>query len=139
MALIRCMLIILSCSSEIYYLYLSFWSKGMKYLCQYNMVICKNTSLLTGGSSGHKTSAGARTGIVRCPDGHRPICEEFFKSSRRLSDIVRCPAGHRTVPGRAPLESYDINCKHKSSGARPICANAGRAPYGARPMSFYPR
>ena len=34
----------------------------------------KNTSLFTGGSLTHKTSAGARTGIVRCPDGHRPIC-----------------------------------------------------------------
>ena len=27
------------------------------------MFFCKNTSLLTGGSSTHKTSAGARTGI----------------------------------------------------------------------------
>jgi len=94
-ALIRCMYIILSCSSEIYYLYLSFLSKGMKYLCKCNMVFCMNTSLLHGGSSTHKTSAGARTGIVRCPDGHRPICKEIFESSRRLSDIVRCPAGHR--------------------------------------------
>ena len=31
-ALVSCMLIILSCSSEIYYLYLYFWSLEMKYL-----------------------------------------------------------------------------------------------------------
>jgi len=104
----------------------------MDYLCKCNIVFCKNASLLTSGSSTHKTSAGARTGIVWCPDGHRPICEVIFESSRRLSDIVRCPAGHRTVPGRAPLESYDINFKQKSSGARPICANACRAPSGHR-------
>jgi len=35
---------------------------------------------------------------------------------------------HRTMPGRAPFKSYDINIKQKSSGARPMCANAGRAP-----------
>jgi len=126
------MLIILSCTSEIYYLYLYFWSLEMKYLRKCNMFFCKNSSLLTGGNSTHKTSAGARTGIVRCPDGHRPICLEIFESSWRLSDIVRCPAGHRTVPGRAPLESYDINFKQKSSGARPMCVNAGRAPPGHR-------
>ena len=105
----------------------------MKYLCKCNIFFCKNTSLLTGGSSTHKTSAGAWTGIVWCPDGHRPICEEIFESSRRLSDIVRCPAGYRTVPGRAPLTSYGIKFKQKSLGARPMCSNAGRA------MSFYPR
>jgi len=68
----------------------------------------------------------------RCPDGHRTICYEIFESFRRLSDIERCPAGHRTVPGRALLESYDINLKKKSSGARPMCANADRAPPGHR-------
>jgi len=68
----------------------------------------------------------ARTGIVQCPDGHRPICEEIFESSRRLSDIVRCPAGHRTVPGRAPLESYDINFERKYA----MVTNHLRAPYG---------
>ena len=71
---IRCMLIILSFSSEIYYLYLCFWSLEMKHICKCNMLFCKNTSLLTGGSSTHKTSAGTWTGIVRCPGGHRPIC-----------------------------------------------------------------
>jgi len=64
------------------------------------MFFCKNTSLLTGGSSTHKSSAGA---------------QEIFKSSWRLSDIVRC--------------TY-TNFKQKSSGARPMCANAVRAPSG---------
>jgi len=49
-ALIRCMLIILSCSSEIYYLYLSFWSKGMKYLwrcAQYWRQMLNSTTSVT--------------------------------------------------------------------------------------------
>ena len=46
---------------------------------------------------------------------------------------------NRPGTGRALLELYDLNFKQKSSGARPMCANAGRAPYGARPMSFYPQ
>jgi len=79
-------------------------------------------SLLTGGSSTYNKSSGARTGIGRFV--------KFF--SWRLSDIVRWPAGQRTVPGRAPLESYDINFKQKLSGTRPMCANAGRAPSGHR-------
>ena len=33
---------------------------------------------------------------------------------------------HRT------MKSYDIKFKQKSSGARPMCANAGRAPSGHR-------
>jgi len=117
---------------NIYFCIYVFWSLKVKYLCKCNIFFCKNTSLLTGGSLTLKTSTGARTGIVRCPDGHRPICSAIFESSWRVSDIVRCPAGHRTVPGRAPLESYDINIKQKSSGARPMCENAGRAPSGHR-------
>jgi len=62
-------------------------------------------------------------------DGHRPICIEIFESSLLFSHIVRCPAGHRTVPERSPLKSYDLNFKPQSSGARPMCAKAGRAPY----------
>jgi len=109
--------------NNIYYvvLYLCFWSSEVKYV----NAICtsaKNTSLLIGGSSTHKTSAGART------------CLEIFESSWRLSDIVRCPTGHCTVPGRSPLESCYLNFKQKSSGARPMCANAGRAPSGHRTM-----
>ena len=51
-------------------------------------------SLLTGGSSTNKTSAGARTGIVRCPDGPRPLVKRFFT----FLELVK----HRTMPGRAP-------------------------------------
>jgi len=66
------------------------------------MYICNNESLLTGGSSTHKTSAGARTGIVRCPNGHRPVpgrasanlLRDFFK----FQALVR----HCTMPGRSP-------------------------------------
>jgi len=105
---------------NIYFVF-KFWSLEVEYLYKCNVYFCKNTSLLTGGCSTHITSAGARTGIVRCLDGHRPIRKEIFESFWRLSDIVRCPAGYRTVPGRAPLESYDLNFKQKSSGARPMC------------------
>jgi len=101
-------------------------------VCKCNIYFSKNTSLLIGGSSTHNTSAGARTGIVRCPDEHRSICLEIFESSWRLLDSVRCLTGHRTVPGRSPLELYDLNFKQKSSGARPMCANADRAPSGHR-------
>ena len=37
------------------------------------MYFCKNMSLLTGGNLTYETSAGARTGIVRCSDGHRLV------------------------------------------------------------------
>jgi len=50
------------------YLYFCYWSSEVNYICRCNMYFCKNTSLLTGGSSTHKTSVGARTvkvGIVR--------------------------------------------------------------------------
>jgi len=36
------------------------------------------------------------------------------------------------MSGQAPLESYDKKFKQKSSGARPMCSNAGRAPSGHR-------
>ena len=52
------------------------------------MYICKSTSLLTGGSSTYKTSAGDWTGIGR-----------FVKRF-----LMFLAAGH----DRAPLESYDI-------------------------------
>ena len=58
----------------IYFCIYNFWSLKVKYICKCNMFFCKNMSLLTDGSLTHKTSAGAPTGIVRCPDGHRPIC-----------------------------------------------------------------
>ena len=94
-ALVRCMLIILSCSSEIYYLYSCFWSLEIKYLCKCNMFFCKNTSLLTGGSLTHETSVCARTGIVRCPDRHRPVSGRASSGAR--TGIVRCPDGHRPI------------------------------------------
>jgi len=67
------------------------------------MFFCKNTSLLTGGSSTRKTTAGARTGIGR-----------FVKRLLKVSGACQT--------------SYDINFEQKPSGARPMCANAGRAP-----------
>ena len=72
-----------------------FGSLEVIYLCKCNMYYCKNTSLLTGGSSTHKTSSGARTGIVRCPDGHWPICKETFLMFLAL---IR----HRMMSGHAP-------------------------------------
>jgi len=97
------------------------------------MFFCKNTSLLIGGSLTHKTSTGARTGIVRCPDGHCPVPGRA--SADLLRDFLKFPAlvRHRTMP--AKLESYDINFKQKSSGACPMCANAGRAPAGHRTVA----
>jgi len=47
------------------------------------MYFCKYTSLLTGGNSTHKTSAGARTGIVCCPDGHRLLPGRASSGSRK--------------------------------------------------------
>ena len=67
---------------NVYILYYVFCLE-MKYLYKYNMFFCKNTSLLTGGSSTHKTSAGGLTGIVRCPDGHRPV------PGRASADLLR--------------------------------------------------
>ena len=51
-----------------------FWSSEVKYLLRCNMHVCKYTTLLKWDSSTNTTSTGARKGIVRCPDGHRPIC-----------------------------------------------------------------
>ena len=80
----------------------------MKYLRKCNLFFCKNTSLLTRGNSTKKTSAGARTGIVRCPDGHRPVpgrasadlLSDFFPGACQTSydarpGTVRCPDGRR--------------------------------------------
>jgi len=72
-ALVGCRLIILSWSSNIYFVFM-YWSLEMEYLCKCNMYFCKNTSLLTGGCSTHITSAGARTGIGR-------FDKRFFKVS----------------------------------------------------------
>jgi len=75
------------------------------------------------------------------------ICTSAY--TRRFSSVTVRLVKHRPVPGRAsadlyrdfrkflalfthrtsPLKSYDLSFKPKSSGARPMCANAGRAPY----------
>ena len=89
-----------------------FWSSQVKYLNRFNMY--KYTSLLTGGSSTHKTSAGARRGIGW-------FVKRFSK--------VPC-SFHTSYDARPPLKSNDLNFQ-KSSGARPMCAN------GARPISLY--
>ena len=101
-ALIRCMLIIISCSSEIYYLYLSFWSKGMKYLCKCNMVFCKNTSLLTGGSLTHKTSADLWRDFWKFPAlvRHRTMPGQYLNFT-----------GHRTMSKKLIKKSYDSSCR----------------------------
>jgi len=85
------------------------------------MYLCKNKSLLTGGSSTHKTSAGARTSIGR-------FVKRFFNV------LGACQTTYDVWPGTVPLESYDIFFIQKSSGARQMCTNAGRAP-----MSFHPK
>jgi len=70
-------------------------SMQMQYVLQY----CKNTSLLTGGSSTHKTSAGRGRA-----------------SADLLRDLFKVSGDCQT--------SYDA----RTVGARLICANAGRAP-----------
>jgi len=59
---------------------------------------------------------------------HRPV--PGWASADLLRDLLMFLAlvRHRTMSGRALLESYDNFFKQKLSGARPMCANAGRAP-----------
>ena len=59
----------------------------MKYLRKCNMFFCKNTSLLTGGNSTHKTSAGARTGIGR-----------FVKRVLKVPGACQTSYGHFHLP-----------------------------------------
>jgi len=140
-----------SCSSEIYifvFMFLDFRSDI--YLCKCNMYICKNTSLLTGGSLTHKTSAGPRTGIIRFPDGHRPVpgrasadmLRDYFNvlgACQTSYDVrpgtVRCPVGHRWN-GTIIFYTKIVRCPSDVCKRRP---GAVRAPYGARSMSFYPQ
>ena len=90
---------------NIYFVFM-FWSLEVDYLCKCNMYFCKNTSLLTDGCSTHITSAGARTGartgIVRCPDGHRPVPGRASADSIRYVLKFLALVRHRTMPGRAP-------------------------------------
>jgi len=135
-------------------LYLCFWSLEVKYLCKCNMYYCTNTSLFTGGSSTHKTSVCVRTGILRCPDGHRPICyrEDIFYvlGARQTSyDVrlgtVRFPVVHRwnrTIIFLNKNRPVSVRCVQSPAGRRPGTVQwpgTVRAPYSARPMSFYPQ
>jgi len=98
------MLFILSCSSEIYFFVfmLLFFVLRSKISMLIQYYFCKNTSLLTGGSLTHETSAGARTGIVPFPDWHRPL--PGLASSLARTGIVPCPDWHRPLPGRASAD-----------------------------------
>jgi len=100
----------------------------------------------TGGSLTQNASTVARTGIVRCPDGHRPIFCNIFKRSWHFSNIVRCSAVNRTVPVRSPLKYYDLNIKRKrqvpvrcvqTPVAQPMTLNTQwpyKTPYGRHRM-----
>jgi len=68
-----------------------------------------------------RASSGARTRIGR-----------FVKRFMKVPGACQTSYDARPGTGRAPLESYDIDIKQKSSGARPMCENAGRAPSGHR-------
>ena len=94
--LVHCMLFILSCSSEICnyynYLYLNFLVSRSEIIQQMQYVLLQihvASHRWQFDSCIIKTSAGARTGIVRCTDGHRSICYKLFESPLRLSVIVR--------------------------------------------------
>ena len=59
------------------------------------MVFCKNTALLTGGSSTHKTSAGARTDIGRFVKRFLKVPGACETSYDARPGTARCPDGHR--------------------------------------------
>jgi len=120
-----------------------------------NVLLQKNTSLLTGGCSTHITSTGARTGIgqfdkrylkvssacqtsydarpgtVRCPDGHRWNRTILILNKNRSVPVrcVKTPAGRRTVPGRCHFTlNYPTN---RRTGAVEfnVVPKLHRAPY----------
>ena len=70
----------------------------------------------------------------RCPQvlliKHRSVPGRAFANVLRdcLKFLELCR--YRTVNGRSLLKSYNLNFKTKSSDARPMCANADRAPSG---------
>ena len=43
--------------------------------------------------------------------------------TRRFSPVAVRLIKHLTMPGGSPLKSYDLNCKPRSSDARPININ----------------
>ena len=115
----------------------------MKYLCKCNMFF------LQKHVASHRWQFDSLN-IGRCLDGHRPVPGRA--SADLLRDIWKFPAlvRHRTMPGRAPydarmgtvgivrdkLKKKIVRCPSDVCKRRP---GAVRAPYGARPMSFYPR
>jgi len=121
-AIVRCMLFIISFSSEIHicvFLFMVSRSK-MRTICMYiwYKYLSKYTSLRF--SAGHRFVRGF---------------------SKKKSDIVRSSARHRTVSRRSPSKSEDSNFKRN----RPVPSSvwkrrsgAGRVPSGSRPMSLDP-
>jgi len=106
-------------------LYLLFWSSEVKYVCRFNVFLCKCTSFLADGSSTHKTSAGARKCIVRCL-----ASADLLIYFEKFLAIFR----HRTMPCRAQFEFYTKIFRCPSD----VCKRrqcAVRTPYGPRPLS----
>jgi len=119
-ALFRCMLFILSSSSETYIIEFKF----LVFKSEISIQIC------TSANTRRFSSVAVR--LIK----HRPVpgraLVDLYRDFRKFLAFFT----HRTMPGRAPygaltvaLKSYDLNIKPKSCGARPMCANAGRAPY----------
>ena len=106
-------------------LYLLFWSSEVKYVCRFNMFLCKYTSFLTGGSSTHKTSAGTRKCSVRCP-----ASADLLIYFGKFLALFR----HRTMPYRAPFEFYTkiVRCPSDVCKRRPCAVGT---PYGPRSLS----
>ena len=76
---------------NIYFCIYTFWFLEVKYLFWCNKYFCKYTSLLTGCSSTHKTSAGARTGVGRFVKRFTKVPGAFQTSNDAIeTKIVRC-------------------------------------------------
>jgi len=115
------MLIIFSCSSKIYYLYLYFWSLEMKYLCKCFSAKTRRFSPVAVRLIKHRpvlrASFGARTGIGR-----------FVK--RFLKVPGACQTSYDARPGTVEIVRYKFFNKTSSD----VCKrrpDAVRAPYGA--------
>jgi len=92
-AIVHCMLIILCCSSDIYYWYVCFWSLEMKFYV--NAISSAKTLRFIGGSLTHKTSAIARTGIGRFVKRFFNVPSASQTSYDARPGTVCCPDGHR--------------------------------------------
>jgi len=108
-ALVRCMSIILSCSSKIYIFVFMFFR-----LKKWNIYV---NAIWTSAKPSRFSPVAVW--LIK----HRPVPGRA--SADLLSDFWKFLAlvRHRTMPGRATLESYDINIKQKSSRARPMWLN----------------